>query len=179
MTKLAYFDCFSGISGDMVLGALVDAGVPLAEIERQVRPLGLEKWSIASEDVRRGALRATKVNVGNTESHHHRGLQKILDRIEKATIAPRIKKRASDIFRRLAESEAKIHGVSLEEVHFHEVGAVDSIVDIVGACIGFEVLGIEEFHCSPLNVGGGQVKTAHGILPVPAPATADLLKNAP
>jgi uncharacterized protein (TIGR00299 family) protein len=177
--KIAYFDCFSGISGDMVLGALVDAGCPLAQIEAGLQPLGLEKWSISSEKVKRGALVATKVNVNSTEDHHHRGLSIITGRIEKAGLAPRAAERATRIFRRLAESEARIHGVSIEEVHFHEVGAVDSIVDIVGSAIGFELLGIEKFACSPLNVGGGTVKTAHGILPVPAPATADLLSGKP
>jgi len=179
MTKLAYFDCFSGVSGDMVLGALVDAGADLAGIEAEVRKLGLKNWSIASQKVRRGALAATQVIVGNTEDHHHRGLSKILDRIAAANLAPRVTDRASRIFRRLAESEARIHGLTVDEVHFHEVGAVDAIVDVAGACAGFEQLGIERFACSALNVGSGRVNTAHGILPVPAPATADLLRGIP
>ena len=177
--RAAYFDCFSGISGDMVLGALVDAGADLRPIESELRKLGLEGWTISAEKVKRGQIFATHVNVATTEGHHHRGLSIILDRIEKAQLAPRAAERARKIFTRLAESEAKVHHLPVEQVHFHEVGAVDSIVDIVGACIGFELLGIDEFACSPLDVGAGQVMTAHGLLPVPAPATADLLRGAP
>jgi uncharacterized protein (TIGR00299 family) protein len=177
--RTAYFDCFSGISGDMVLGALVDAGADLGAIESELRKLGLEGWTISAEKVKRGQIFATHVNVATTEGHHHRGLSIILDRIEKAQLAPRAAERARKIFTRLAESEAKVHHLPVEQVHFHEVGAVDSIVDIVGACIGFELLGIDEFACSPLDVGAGQVMTAHGLLPVPAPATADLLRGAP
>ena len=178
-TRTAYFDCFSGISGDMVLGALVDAGADLGGIETELRKLGLDGWSISAEKVQRGQIFATHVNVATTEGHHHRGLSIILDRIEKAQLAPRAAERARKIFTRLAESEAKVHHLPVEQVHFHEVGAVDSIVDIVGACVGFELLGIDEFACSPLDVGAGQVMTAHGLLPVPAPATADLLLGAP
>jgi pyridinium-3,5-bisthiocarboxylic acid mononucleotide nickel chelatase len=178
-TRTAYFDCFSGISGDMVLGALVDAGADLRAIESELRKLGLEGWSISAEKVQRGQIFATHVNVETSEGHHHRGLSIILGRIEKAQLAPRAAERAHRIFTRLAESEAKVHNMPVEKVHFHEVGAVDSIVDIVGACVGFELLGIDDFACSPLDVGAGQVKTAHGLLPVPAPATADLLKGAP
>jgi hypothetical protein len=179
MTRTAYFDCFSGISGDMVLGALVDAGADLRPIESELRKLGLEGWTISAEKVKRGQIFATHVNVATAEGHHHRGLSIILDRIEKAQLAPRAAERARKIFTRLAEAEANVHHLPVEQVHFHEVGAVDSIVDIVGACIGFELLGIDEFACSPLDVGAGQVMTAHGLLPVPAPATADLLRGAP
>src|ERR1700735_3653093 len=177
--RTAYFDCFSGISGDMVLGALVDAGADLRAIESELRKLGLEGWTISAEKVQRGQIFATHVNVATTEGHHHRGLSIILDRIEKAQLAPRTAERARRIFTRLAESEAKVHNLPIEKVHFHEVGAIDSIVDIVGACVGFELLGIDDFSCSPLDVGAGQVKTAHGLLPVPAPATADLLRGVP
>jgi hypothetical protein len=176
---IAYFDCFSGISGDMVLGALVDAGADLRAIEVELRKLGLEGWKISAEKVKRGAIFATQVKVETNEGHHHRGLSVILGRIEKAELAPRAAERARKIFTRLAEAEARVHNVPVEEIHFHEVGAVDSIVDIVGAAIGFELLGIDEFACSPLDVGAGQVKTAHGLLPVPAPATAELLRGAP
>ncbi|MGH9714338.1 MAG: nickel pincer cofactor biosynthesis protein LarC [Candidatus Acidiferrales bacterium] len=178
-TGIAYFDCFSGISGDMVLGALVDAGADLRAIEAELRRLGLENWNISTEKVQRGAIFATQVKVEIQEEHHHRGLSIILRRIEDAKLAPRAAERATKIFTRLAEAEAKVHNVSLEQVHFHEVGAVDSIIDIVGAAIGFEMLGIDEFACSAFDVGGGQVKTAHGLLPVPAPATAELLRGAP
>jgi len=176
---IAYFDCFSGISGDMVLGALVDAGADLRAIEVELRKLGLEGWKISAEKVKRGAIFATQVKVETNEGHHHRGLSVILGRIEKAELAPRAAERARKIFTRLAEAEARVHNVPVEEIHFHEVGAVDSIVDIVGAAIGFELLAIDEFACSALDVGAGQVKTAHGLLPVPAPATAELLRGAP
>jgi pyridinium-3,5-bisthiocarboxylic acid mononucleotide nickel chelatase len=176
---IAYFDCFSGISGDMVLGALVDAGADLRQIESELRKLGLENWSISAEKVKRGAIFATHVKVATQEDHHHRGLSIILKRIEDARLAPRAANRARQIFERLAAAEAKVHNIEIEKVHFHEVGAVDSIIDIVGSAIGFELLGIDEFSCSALDVGGGQVKTAHGLLPVPAPATAELLRGAP
>jgi pyridinium-3,5-bisthiocarboxylic acid mononucleotide nickel chelatase len=176
---IAYFDCFSGLSGDMVLGALVDAGVDLGAMEAGLRRLGLEGWRISAEKVRRGTISATQVRVDSSETHHHRGLSIILKRIEEAKLEPRAAERATKIFTRLAEAEAKVHGIPIEKVHFHEVGAVDSILDIVGAAIGFEMLEIDEFACSAMDVGGGQVKTEHGLLPVPAPATAELLRGAP
>jgi pyridinium-3,5-bisthiocarboxylic acid mononucleotide nickel chelatase len=177
--RIAYFDCFSGISGDMVLGALVDAGCPFGEIEAGLKRLRLERWSISAGKTKRGAMAATKVAVHSTEDHHHRGFSKIAERIAGAGLPARVAQRATEIFRRLGEAEAKVHDVPLEKVHFHEVGAVDSIVDIVGAAIGFELMSIERFACSALNVGGGTVKTAHGVLPVPAPATVDLLRGKP
>jgi uncharacterized protein (TIGR00299 family) protein len=176
---IAYFDCFSGISGDMVLGALVDAGADLRAIEQELRKLGLENWKISSESVKRGTIFATHVKVETPEDHHHRGLSIILKLIKDANLAPRAAERARKIFTRLAEAEAKVHQIPVEQVHLHEVGAVDSIIDIVGAAIGFELLGIDEFACSAFDLGVGQVKTAHGLLPVPAPATAELLRGAP
>ncbi|HYL47580.1 MAG TPA: LarC family nickel insertion protein, partial [Candidatus Limnocylindrales bacterium] len=175
---IAYFDCVSGISGDMVLGALVDAGADLRAVERELRKLGLENWNISTGKVKRGAIFATHVKVETQEDHHHRGLSIILKRIEDANLPPRAAERARKIFMRLAEAEAKVHQIPIEEVHFHEVGAVDSIIDIVGAAIGFELLGIDEIACSAFDVGAGQVNTAHGQLPVPAPATAELLRGA-
>jgi uncharacterized protein (TIGR00299 family) protein len=177
--KIAYFDCFSGISGDMVLGALVDAGCELARLEAYLRRLPLTGWKISAEKVTRRGLAATNVRVETTEHHHHRGLSTILGLIDKSGLPPRVTERASKIFSRLGEAEAQVHNVSVEKVHFHEVGAVDAIVDIVGACIGFELHGIEEFACSALNLGSGRVETQHGTLPVPAPATAELLRGAP
>jgi len=177
--RIGYFDCFSGISGDMVLGALVDAGADLREIERELRKLKLNEWSISAERVKRGAIFATHVKVEASEQHHHRGLSEILRMIDEAGLAPRAAERAKKIFTRLGEAEAHVHQMPIEKVNFHEVGAVDSIIDIVGAAIGFELLGLDEFACSALDVGSGQVKTAHGLLPVPAPATAELLRGAP
>jgi len=163
----------------MVLGALVDAGADLRAIEAELRKLDLEGWEISAAKVKRGEIFATHVKVETSEGHHHRGLPIILQRIENAKLAPRAAERASKIFSRLAQAEAKVHQLPIEQVHFHEVGAIDSIVDIVGAAIGFELLGIDEFACSAFDVGAGQVKSAHGLLPVPAPATAELLKGAP
>ncbi|HEV2617135.1 MAG TPA: nickel pincer cofactor biosynthesis protein LarC [Candidatus Acidoferrales bacterium] len=177
--KLAYFDCFSGISGDMALGALVDAGVVLRELEAELRKLKLDGWKISAEKVQRKSIRATKVNVETQETRHHRHLSPILKMIEDAALAPRATERARRIFQRLGEAEATVHNISVEKVHFHEVGAVDSIIDIVGAAIGFELLGIDGFACSMMDVGGGRVQTEHGLLPVPAPATVELLRGAP
>jgi uncharacterized protein (TIGR00299 family) protein len=227
---IVYFDCFSGISGDMVLGALVDAGADLRAIEAELRKLKLPGWTISARKVQRRAIFATHVTVevgseatserspetslasgakapreyggtaaglkprpsdahehghshdaghAHTHEHGHRGLTEIVRMIDAVGLAPRAAERAKKIFRRLGEAEAQVHQVPIEKVHFHEVGAVDSIIDIVGAAIGFELLGIDEFACSSFDVGGGQVKTAHGILPVPAPATAELLRGAP
>lgn len=179
MTKLAYFDGFSGASGDMILGALLDAGLPLAQLEAELRKLPLNGWTLSAEKVKRGALQATHVKVESTETHHHRGLSKIETIIREGKLSARATETALQIFRRLGEAEAKVHGVPLEKVHFHEVGALDSIIDIVGAAVAFDLSGIEESVSAPLNVGGGLVKTEHGLLPVPAPATAELLKGLP
>lgn len=195
---IAYFDCFSGISGDMVLGALVDAGAELSALERELRKLNLPGWSISAEKVRRRSIMATQVKVTvagqgspgqsahhehahghGKHAHEHRGLAEILQMIDGAALAPLAADRARRIFQRLGEAEAKVHGIAIENVHFHEVGAVDSIIDIVGAAIGFDLLGIDEFACSSMDLGSGQVHTEHGVLPVPAPATVELLRGAP
>jgi len=177
--KLAYFDCFSGISGDMTLGALVDAGVPLDHLRDQLRGLEVPGWELSSEKVWKNGMSSTYVRVKTEDQSKHRSLSTILDILQKSNLSPRVCDQASAIFRKLGEAEASVHDVPIEKIHFHEVGAVDAIVDIVGACIGFESLGIEQFACSPLNVGGGTAKMAHGVLPVPAPATAKLLQGAP
>ena len=177
--KLAYFDCFSGISGDMTLGALVDAGCPVEHLRGELRGLSVAGWELTGEKVWKNGMAATYVKVKTEDQSKHRSLGAILEILEKSQLAARVRDRASAIFRRLGEAEARVHDVPLEKIHFHEVGAVDAIVDIVGACIGFEALGIEKFACSALNVGGGTVKMAHGVLPVPAPATANLLQGRP
>lgn len=177
--KFAYFDCFSGISGDMVLGALVDAGAELGALERELRKLRLTGWTISAERVKRKAIAATKVHVEAGASHHHRHLSDILKMIDEAGLTTKAAERARNIFQRLGEAEAKVHNIPVEKVHFHEVGAVDSIIDIVGAAIGFDLLGIDSFACSAMDVGGGRVETEHGVLPVPAPATAELLRGVP
>jgi pyridinium-3,5-bisthiocarboxylic acid mononucleotide nickel chelatase len=177
--KLAYFDCFSGISGDMTLGALVDVGVPLDQLRAELRGLQLPGWEISVEKVWKNGMAATYVRVKTEDQSKHRSLSAILEIIANSQLGASVRERASAIFTKLGEAEAAVHDVPLEKIHFHEVGAVDAIVDIVGACIGFEILGIEKFACSPLNVGGGTAKMAHGFLPVPAPATAKLLQNKP
>jgi len=177
--KAAYFDCFSGISGDMTLGALVDAGCSLERLREDLKGLKVPGWQISAEKVWKNGMAATHVSVRTKDPQTHRSLNTILGIIEKSELGRDVRERASSIFRRLGEAEAAVHDVPIEKVHFHEVGAVDAIVDIVGACIGFSVLGIEEFACSPLNVGGGSAQTAHGVLPVPAPAAARLLLGKP
>ena len=177
--KLCYLDCFSGISGDMLLGALVDAGLSPAALESELRKLNLKDWSLSTERVQRGGLTATKLDFKISETHHHRTWKKIRELIRASALAAPVQQRAELIFDRLAEAEAGVHGVAKDEVHFHEVGAMDSILDIVGANVAMEKLGIEKIVVSPLNLGSGSVKTAHGTLPIPAPATAALLKNAP
>ncbi len=177
--KLAYFDCFSGISGDMTLGALVDAGCAVEQLRSELRGLQVPEWELTAEKVWKNGLAATYVKVVTEDQSKHRSLSAILEILEKSKLAAGVRERAGAIFRKLGEAEARVHDVSLEKIHFHEVGAVDAIVDIVGACIGFHALGIEKFACSALNVGGGTAKMAHGDLPVPAPATANLLQGKP
>ena len=177
--KLAYFDCFSGISGDMTLGALVDAGVPVEQLRAELRGLDVPGWEISAEKMWKNGMSATHVSVKTEDTHTHRSLTTNQGIFEKSKLAEPVKERASAIFRKLGEAEASVHDVPIEKIHFHEVGAIDAIVDIVGACIGFSALGIEKFACSALNVGGGTAKMAHGVLPVPAPATAKLLMGKP
>jgi uncharacterized protein (TIGR00299 family) protein len=177
--KLAYFDCFSGISGDMTLGALVDAGCAVEHLRAELSGLQVPGWELTVEKVWKNGMAATYVKVVTEDQSKHRSLSAILEILEKSQLAPGVRERAGAIFRKLGEAEARVHDVPLEKIHFHEVGAVDAIVDIVGACVGFHVLGIEKFACSPLNVGGGTAKMAHGVLPVPAPATANLLQGRP
>jgi uncharacterized protein (TIGR00299 family) protein len=177
--KLAYFDCFSGISGDMTLGALVDAGCAVEHLRGELRGLSVAGWELTAEKVWKNGMAATYVKVKTEDQSKHRSLSAILEILEKSELGKRVRDRAGAIFQKLGEAEARVHDVPLEKIHFHEVGAVDALVDIVGACIGFEALGIEKFACSPLNVGGGTVKMAHGVLPVPAPATANLLQGRP
>ena len=181
--RICYFDAFSGISGDMTVGALVDAGAAPDALIDALEQLGTgARFSI--EKTARGGVAASKFRVDLSAKTDHktqvnRHLSHILAMIEKAPIAGRVKQNASEVFRRLGEAEAQVHGIPVEKVHFHEVGAVDSIADIVGACIALDLLGIEEVHASAVNVGSGTVKTEHGVLPVPAPATAALLAGKP
>ena len=176
--KICYLDAFSGISGDMTVGALVDAGA-----DGEALTAGLESLATGAsyrlEKTKRRGISATKFHVEDAEGSTHRHLSHILKMIDAADIPARAKQNAMAVFRRLGEAEASVHGVGIEMVHFHEVGAADSIADIVGACLGLELLGVEAVYCSPINVGGGTVRTEHGVLPVPAPATAALLRGKP
>jgi hypothetical protein len=177
--KVAYFDCFSGISGDMTLGALVDAGCPIDVLRAGLQGLQVPGWEISAEKVWKNGMAATHVRVKTQDTHTHRSLTAILGILGSSNLDKLVRERASAIFTKLGEAEAAVHDVPIEKIHFHEVGAVDAIVDIVGACIGFEELRLQKFVCSPLNVGGGTAKMAHGLLPVPAPATARLLLGKP
>src|SRR5499427_6047769 len=177
--KLAYFDCFSGISGDMTLGALVDAGCPVEHLRSELCGLQVPGWELSAEKVWKGGMAATYVKVKTEDQQKHRSLSAILELLQASRLSAVVRERAAAIFKKLGEAEARVHDVPLEKIHFHEVGAVDAIVDIFGACVGFHFLGIEKFACSALNVGSGTAKMAHGFLPVPAPATANLLQGKP
>jgi len=179
MASTVYFDCFSGCSGDMVLGALIDAGLPVVDLEKELQKVPLTGYKLIIEKVKRSSIMATKVTVAiDVENDTERHLSDILQIIESSTLSVDVKDKGTTLFRRLGEVEAEIHGKPLESVHFHEVGGVDSIVDILGSLIGFELLGIERFYCSPLTLGSGTVSSSHGTLPVPAPATLKLLAMA-
>jgi len=173
------FECFSGISGDMIMGSLLDLGLSLDDLRAGLEKLNVKNFSVSARKVVKSGVSATKFDVEMGEEHSHRHLSHIVKIIEGSELTPGVKERAVAIFRRLAEAEAKVHGTTVEKVHFHEVGAIDAIVDIVGACIGLELLGVKEIYCSPLNVGTGFVDCAHGTMPVPAPATAELLRDIP
>lgn len=197
MSRILYFDCFSGASGDMVLGALLDAGLPLEELRRALGSLAIEGASIASERVLRAGVSATKFRVENTPAHAHshshehlhghagdhghghRSLADINALIERSALSPGAQARAKELFLRLGEAEAAIHQMPIEKIHLHEVGALDSVIDIVGAVFALEWFAADRVVSSPLNVGGGTVKSAHGLFPVPAPATVRLLTGVP
>lgn len=177
--RTIYFDCFAGVSGDMLLGALVGAGAGERALVEQLEMLGVSGYEISFEKVERSGISATHARVRTQEQHHHRHLADIRRLVNDSRLSDGVKKRASAIFGRLAEAEARVHGIEVERVHFHEVGALDAIVDVVGACIAFELLGAERFVCSPLHVGSGTVEMEHGRFPVPPPAVAELLRGAP
>jgi len=186
MDKILYFDCFSGASGDMLLGALLDLGVPLDGLRSALARLLPPGCELTAEKVSRSGIAATqfRLHEGHGEQHggahaHHRGLPEIQAMIARAGLPDRVAARATQLFERLGRVEADIHQVPLDRVHFHEVGALDSIVDIVGTVWAIDSLGVDRIAASPLNTGSGSVKTEHGQLPVPAPATLKLLEGAP
>ncbi|MDD5397812.1 MAG: nickel pincer cofactor biosynthesis protein LarC [Dehalococcoidia bacterium] len=179
MGKTAYFDLYAGCSGDMMLGALLDAGLPRPDLEKELRKLPLEGYRITAEKVKRGALRATwaRVILDEGVKQPDRFYNDIVDIIAGSRLGDDLKKKALDIFRNLGEVESKIHGTKLELVHFHEIGAVDSIVDIVGTVIGFDLLGVDRFYASPFPMAEGSIECRHGALPLPAPATVELISR--
>jgi len=176
--RICYLDAFSGISGDMLVGALADAGADSSAIADALRSLKSEA-AVSFEKVQRGGIAACKFHVRVEEPQKHRHLSAILKIIDGAALPDRAKQNATAVFQRLGEAEASVHNVPIEKVHFHEVGAVDSIADIVGACLGFELLSVDAIYSSPLNLGSGTVKAEHGVMPVPAPATAALVAGKP
>jgi len=189
--KTLYFDCFAGAAGDMILGALLDAGLPLGALQQALGSLAVDGYDVTADRVVKGGITAVKFRVHELArtgsaaaaelppAHTHRHLRDIREVIERSALSAAGKARAVRMFTRLAEAEAAIHGMPVEHVHLHEVGALDSIVDIVGAVFALEWFGAERIVASPLNVGGGMVRTAHGTFPVPAPATLRLLGDAP
>lgn len=177
--RQAYLDCSSGISGDMLLAALLDAGVDARRLLRELKKMRLGFYEFKLTRAVRGNLVGARVDIRVPAQQPPRKLGDIEEMMGKTELAETVKEKALKIFRRLAEAEGKLHNLPPGEVHFHEVGAVDAIIDIVGACLGLELLEVSELVCSPLNVGGGRVEAEHGSLPVPAPATAELLKEIP
>ena len=177
--KIAYADCFSGISGDMFLAALLDAGLPLETLREGIAGLDLPKGvELRLAETHKGPLRAAGLDVVVPRSRQERGLAEILAIVSGSRLSERVKETATRVFTLLAEAEARVHGQPAEEVHFHEVGALDSIVDVVGAAIGLDALAIERLYASPLPYGSGTVESRHGPLPLPAPATLELLRQA-
>ncbi len=179
--RIAYFDCFSGASGDMILGALLDAGLDLESLRTDLACLGVGGYTIDAQRVRKQGFAATQfeVCIDPSSDKPHRHLKHIREIVDSSRLAETVRGKAMEVFGRLAEAEADAHGTTVEKVHFHEVGAIDSIVDIVGACLALERLGIEAVYCSPVPTGNGVVQCEHGVMPVPAPATARLLKGVP
>ena len=177
--KIAYLDCQSGISGDMFLAACVDAGADFQTIQNGIDSLKTGNCNLEQKDVKKFGFRALKIDVLHEPEHAHRHLHHINDMIDASTISSRQKELAKQIFLNLAKAEAQVHGSTLEKVHFHEVGAIDSIADIVGGAIAWDLLGIDQLYCSPIPTGKGQISIAHGLVSVPAPATAELLKGIP
>ena len=183
MKRVAYFDCFSGIAGDMVLGALIDAGLDIHFLDRELKRLKLNGYRLKTSKVRRAGLAGTKFTVmvsRDARTHAHRPLGEILKIIEKSSLNRRVKDLSKNIFNNIGRAESKVHGISGKRgVLLHELGEIDSIIDIVGAAIAFDKLGIEEAYSSPLRSGRSLVATRHGLLPVPAPAALELLKGVP
>jgi len=179
--KVAYFDCFAGASGDMILGALMDAGLDLEALKGELAKLHLSDYDIGCRKVLKRGISGSQaiISINGGHHHHHRHLPDIQEIIDGSTLDESVRERGLAIFRRLAEAEAKVHHTTVDKIHFHEVGAMDAIIDVVGAVAGIHLMGIEKITCSPLHVGSGTVECAHGTLPVPAPATLELVRDKP
>lgn len=177
--KIAYFDCSAGAAGDMITAAMLDAGLDCRLLKTSLHTLGIKGLKLETSRTTRAGIRALTFKPAAPEQKHHRNLQNITDLIENSKIHKNAKSLALAVFRKLADAEAKVHNCKTRDVHFHEVGAIDSIIDVVSAAIGINALQIEKIYCSTISLGAGSVKTAHGNMPVPAPATAELIKNLP
>ncbi|MGB9620131.1 MAG: nickel pincer cofactor biosynthesis protein LarC, partial [Armatimonadota bacterium] len=178
--RIAYFDCFAGISGDMALGALLDAGARLEDLIAELGKLKIEGWRVEAAKTSRRGISATDITVDCGDGPQPaRRFAEIAGLITTSGLSDGVKNGSVGIFRRLGEAEAKVHGKHIDEIHFHEVGAVDAIVDIVGVCVCLELLGIQQVYASPIPTFHGSVEAAHGMLPLPAPAVVELLKEAP
>lgn len=179
MSRIAYLDCFAGISGDMLLGALIDAGWPEQNLRELIAKLKLGNVELKVDRISKRGIAAIQVNILSGEHHPHRGLKELRDIVRQSDLPSAIQTRAISALTLLAEAESQVHGVPVDRIHFHEVGAVDTVVDIVGAFVGFSDLNIDEVYCSALPWSRGTVKTEHGVLPVPPPAVALLLRDVP
>lgn len=177
--RIGYFDCFGGASGDMILGALLAAGLSVDALRSDLAKLGLRGYELSATEGPKQGFAATKVDVRVTDSKRHRHLHDIVEIIDRSDLPAPVKDQSKQVFTRLAEAEAKVHGTTIEKVHFHEVGAVDAIVDIVGAVAGIHRLQLERIYCSAIPTGSGTVRCEHGLMPIPAPATAELLRGVP
>ena len=181
--KAAYFDCFSGISGDMIIGALLDAGLDFDYLRNELKKLNLEDYEIDEKKIVKNNISATKFDIFldkyNNKQNEERNINEINSIIEKSSLDGNIKTKLKKIFLKIAEAEAKVHNMPVYKVHFHEIGAIDTIIDVAGAVIGLENLGVEKVYCSKINLGSGFVEFSHGKFPVPAPATAEILRGIP
>ncbi len=177
--KIGYFDCIAGASGDMILGSLLDCGLDFKYLKTELEKLKLKNYTLKKNKDQKKGISGTKFQVSVKKTHHHRGLNDILKIIDNSNLNSNVKSNSKKIFTNLAKAESKIHAKSVDEIHFHEVGAVDAIIDITGASIGFDYFNIEQIWISKIHIGTGTLKCAHGTLPVPAPATLELLKSKP
>ncbi|MGN6871667.1 MAG: nickel pincer cofactor biosynthesis protein LarC [Solirubrobacteraceae bacterium] len=177
--RLLYVDAFAGVAGDMLLGALIDAGAPVEAVRAGLDGLGVDGLGLATRRVQRQGLSATALRVLAPEEHLHRDWAAVRELLDRARLPPRAHARARETFRRLAEAEGRVHGIAPEHVHFHEVGAIDALVDVCGVALALEELEIDTVACSPLPLGRGLVSAEHGVLPLPAPATVELLRGVP